>query len=202
MSRPYFVFAIISLLILTILMQVMNHDRHGQLQTQQALQFKRRAKSAMTAMAVIVTLLSIYATNLILTGIHHGVFEPDTNLTEIASRLPVTPKETPVREENLSNAILIFFKFGCSDCEAIHDDLQVALKNTPNVYYISTRSTQGLELQKRFPIEETPSAVYVYPDGERFAKFVLHTRDEHGKIILNQDFIRQILQIREQETDI
>lgn len=140
----------------------------------------------------------ICATGLILEGIQRGVFDPETSLIEIYQKLSHTPKESKLPErKNLGNAMLIFFRFGCSDCEAVYQDLSLALQNKPDIYWVSTMSNQGQDLLSKYPISETPTLIYIYPDAERFAIFELHTKDQNNNIVLNQDLLNQAIMLQE-----
>ena len=144
----------------------------------------------------------ICTTGLILEGIQRGVFDPETSLIEIYQKLPHTPKESKIPEhKNLGNAMLIFFRFGCSDCEAIYQDLSLALQNKPDIYWISTMSSQGQDLLSKYPISETPTLIYIYPDAERFAIFELHTKDQNNNIVLNQDLLNQAIMLQEKGSE-
>lgn len=157
------------------------------------------AKPYIAAMLALYACIFAYSAKMSVDGIRHGVYDPDTTLHEISERLPVTPVESAVPDD-VSGSLLIYFRFGCSDCEAVYNNLYSELKNIPNVYYVSTRSEQGLELLAKYPVEETPSAVYVYPDGTAFAKSVLHKTDNTGAVVLDRARLAELLAVRERES--
>lgn len=157
------------------------------------------AKPYIAAMLALYACIFTYSAKMSVDGIRHGVYDPDTTLREISERLPVTPEESAVPDD-VSGKLLVYFRFGCSDCEAVYNSLYSELKNIPDVYYVSTRSEHGLELLQRYPVEETPSAVYVYPDGTRFAKSVLHKTDDTGAVVLDRARLAELLAVRERKS--
>ena len=165
-----------------------------------AIEVFHKLKSIMLAVFVICFVLTIHTMNLIQTGIQHGVFDESTTVSEIVRRLPKTPKESKL-PDNPSNIFVIYFKFGCSDCEAVYPELSLQIQNRQDVYFISTRSEQGLKLQEKYPIDETPTLVYIYPDGNRFAKFKLYKKDESGQIVLAQDMLDKALELKTRTTE-
>lgn len=159
-----------------------------------------RAKLAVTGVAVICLAWSAYATDTVLTAIRHGAYDTDMGIVEMRRRIPLTPEETPVQDESeLSDCLLVYFRFGCPDCEAVHADLSKTLDDAERVYYISTRSRQGAALMERFPVDEVPCVVYVYPDGASFAKSVPYRRDASGHAVFDESRVRDLLAIRERE---
>lgn len=66
-------------------------------------------------------------------------------------------------DDGLRGAVLIYYKPGCADCEAIWDALSEALveADRPDVYLINTRSPTGRALLEKYPVKEVPAGVYV-----------------------------------------
>lgn len=160
-----------------------------------AIEVFHKLKSIMLAVFVICFVITIHTINLIQTGIQHGVFDEDTTISEIVRRLPKTPKESEL-PDNPSDIFIIYFKFGCSDCEAVYPELSRQVRNQPDVYFISTRSEQGKALQEKYPIDETPTLVYIYPDGTRFAKFLLYEKDPSGQVVLAQAMLDRAFELK------
>lgn len=103
-----------------------------------------------------------------------------------------SPKESKINPENVApGSIVIFYKYGCTDCEAIYKDLKTELNNISDVYWVSSESTTGASLRESYPIEEVPTGVYIRNDtlsgNVTFSKFVLYTTDKDGNTILNTD---------------
>lgn len=83
------------------------------------------------------------------------------NIYDNIEKLPIENK----LPENLKNKLIIYYKFGCGDCESIHNELQEVLHEYKDVYIIYTRSKQGKELRKTYPVEKVPSGMYIQSDG-------------------------------------
>lgn len=84
--------------------------------------------------------------NIITNNIEHGFVDQSESLPE-----------------NLQGCIIIYFKYGCSDCGRIHDDLleYVETNNVQNIYFVSTRSEKGKQLLETYPVMSVPTGVYV-----------------------------------------
>lgn len=156
-----------------------------------------------SSVSIVLAIIAFGAALTVKAGISHGVYSPNTSLIEILEKLPKTFKESKLPEDNseLSDKIIIYFRFGCHDCESIYQDLTLAMKDTPDVYYISTRSEQGKQLMEKYPVDETPSLVYIYPDGEKFAVFKLYVIGLDGNAKLNQEFLDRALEIRSKQQE-
>jgi hypothetical protein len=68
--------------------------------------------------------------------------------------------------DDLTGKIIIYVKYGCPDCEGIHDDLlsyleRSSLKNKEDYYFVSTRSKKGKELLAKYEVFDVPAAVYI-----------------------------------------
>lgn len=65
--------------------------------------------------------------------------------------------------DDLKGCIIIYFKYGCIDCEKIHDDLLTHLENvdTSKIYFVSTRSEKGKQILSQYPVNAVPSGVYI-----------------------------------------
>ena len=50
--------------------------------------------------------------------------------------------------EDLRGCIIVYIKYGCIDCEEIHDGITSYIKDNDvkNIYFVSTRSAKGKEL--------------------------------------------------------
>ena len=201
MSRPYILVTLLLLAILTLLTAYIIYACHSKNPGQTNLQAMKRIKSIQSAaiiLAIIVTITATAAVNLVLAGIQHGVYDPNTSLFTILTKLPNTPKESNIdKTANLSNAYLIFFKFGCSDCEAVYQDLKLAIDGQSDIYWVSTHSVQGKLLLNKYPVSETPSMVYIYPNNNKFAVFRLHTKNTNGSIILDRTMLKRALAMRQ-----
>lgn len=65
--------------------------------------------------------------------------------------------------EDLSGCIIIYVKYGCIDCDEIHDGITSYLneKETNNIYFVSTRSEKGQKLLEQYPVTAVPTGIYI-----------------------------------------
>lgn len=101
------------------------------------------------------------------TAISHGMgtdyaFTNHT-ATQLQTKIDKTPQED-VLPDDLSNTLIIYYRFGCRDCESIYETLTREIKDISRIYWVSSRSKQGLSLRKLYPIQTTPTGVYVKKD--------------------------------------
>lgn len=86
--------------------------------------------------------------------------------------------QSNVLPNDLKGCIIIYFKYGCSDCEKIHDDIldYINEKNVTNLYFVSTRSEKGIELLQQYSVDTVPSGIYIMknPTGsiERYTEIL------------------------------
>lgn len=118
-------------------------------------------------------------------GLYYSIFR--LKWGEMNRHTKLSPEESELPDD-LSNTIIIYFKYGCPDCEAIFKDEKRALKNTPNVYWVSTRSKQGKKLLKTYEVLEVPAGVYINADKQGSSYILYTTETKNGKptVILNQ----------------
>lgn len=77
-----------------------------------------------------------------------------------------TNQNTPISEEvslDDDGAIVILYKYGCPDCEAIYDELNDFLTDADidNVYFVASSSESGETLIEEGQITSVPSAIYI-----------------------------------------
>ena len=75
--------------------------------------------------------------------------------------------------DDLTGCIIIFVKFGCPDCENVHDKLVKCLEdnNVENVFFVSSRSEKGKELVEKYQIQAVPSGTYFKKQGEPGSRY-------------------------------
>ena len=96
----------------------------------------------------------------------HGLYTTDITIYKMITGIQNSHKEDKL-PDNLDNKIIIYYRFGCPDCETIYNDLNAYISdNNLNVYYVSTRSTQGKKLLKQFPVKTVPTGIYIYKNNQ------------------------------------
>lgn len=61
--------------------------------------------------------------------------------------------------------ILIYYRFGCGDCEAVYDSLKVATAGKEDIYWVASRQSVGRELLQKYAVQEVPAGVVILGDG-------------------------------------
>lgn len=125
----------------------------------------------------------------------HGMTDENFSSMSIISvihSISNSPVEDNIDVDNISGGtIIIYYKFGCKDCEAIYKDLKTAINDIDDVYWISTKSETGEALLEKYPVTEVPSGIYIRNNtlsgSVTFSKFILYTVDENGNSVLNND---------------
>lgn len=129
----------------------------------------------------------------------HGLYTNDITFSELVQGVNNSPEESTLPDD-LSGAVIIYYKFGCSDCEAIYKDLSAAVSGHSDIYWVSTRSEQGKKLLETYPTEEVPAGIYIrqdnYNDTIPFTSKLLFTTDEDGNTVLDKQAIERLLYLQ------
>lgn len=140
----------------------------------------------------------------------HGMPSEDYTGISIAKAIHSianSPVESKMDTDDVpGGTIILYYKFGCKDCEAVYKDLKAQTKDIADVYWISTESKTGETLLDKYPVTEVPSGVYVrnhtLSGSVTFSKFVLYTTDQDGNTVLNNDTyygLPRLLSMKENE---
>lgn len=143
-------------------------------------------------LAILASMIAISAQATIDLATKHGrgpadVFE---TIEQTWHKIDNSPVESTLPED-LTNAIVVYFKYGCLDCEATLEDTQKMLENVSDVYWIATRSKTGEKLREQFPVSEVPSAIVINEDGT-YAQKIIYSR-QNGKSVIDKDALTTII---------
>ena len=123
-------------------------------------------------------------------SIKHGYIEDSDTI----------PKET----EDLYGKIIIFFKFGCPDCEAIHDALDAKGfigNDSDDIYFVSSKSELGNSLLTSMDIEleEVPSILYIKKNEDiiPYTLYILYKK-ENKKSVLDEEVLDRIIELHDE----
>lgn len=61
--------------------------------------------------------------------------------------------------------ILIYYRFGCGDCEVVYDSLKEATAGKADIYWVASRQSAGQELLQKYAVPEVPAGVVILVDG-------------------------------------
>lgn len=153
----------------------------------------------LTSCTVFLTGITwIFSLNLFYTAYQHGFREyMKQNIHDIINSVEYSPEEDTLPND-ITNITVIYYRFGCKDCEKMYHSLSEKFDNVSDVYWIATRSKQGTKLRETFPIETVPSAIYI-SDKETAVLFELYTKStENNKttIELNENGIDDLFKYR------
>lgn len=150
------------------------------------------------ALALYAALTAISACTLADIMKDHGCENPMKYKADIQSvwkSIRNTPTEDLLPDTS-EDKLIIYYRFGCSDCELLYHKMEQELQNIPNVYWIATRSEQGKEIRKKYPVKTVPSGV-VIKDGKTKTR-VLYKKNRKD-ITLNIQNLRELEHAMENE---
>lgn len=151
------------------------------------------------SVAIITMILLILLMGEYIVATFHGLYTTDLTVKQLHTGIKNTPVEDKLPDD-IEGCIIIFYKFGCTDCGAIYEDLSAYTKDLENVYWISSRSEQGKALRVTYPIESVPTAIYIHvnSDDNSYTKKALHADDNNGNTILDTSAFERLLYLQEQ----
>lgn len=163
---------------------------------------KTKLRYAMTAVTLICAVISVINVILYQKAIEHGLYTNDISITKMLTGINNSPNEDSLPNDinDLKGCIIIYYRFGCKDCEGIYKELtQYISDNNMTVRFISTRSQQGQKLMKIYPIQEVPTGIYIHKNQtgyDEFTKKVLYTQTENGESKLLTEAIERLKELQ------
>lgn len=129
-------------------------------------------------------------------ALNHGLYDNKISISDMVSGIINSPKEDALPED-VSGAIIVYYKFGCPACEVVCADLKSATNKKENIYWVSTRSEQGKALLKKYPIEKVPSGIYIKRnesgDGANYIQKLLYEKKDDTVILATENLERLLL---------
>lgn len=112
---------------------------------------------------------------------------------------------------DLTGCIVIFYRYGCPDCKAIHDDLMKAIESHKDnkIYFVSTRSDKGRQLlhpdgnEEKYLVNDVPAIVYYQTygsDSQKVKKSILYTFDDKKNPVFDSQVFDIIIRYQNGET--
>ena len=148
---------------------------------------------------IILILFMITCVIAINHGFTKGTLKNNVSIGKMLTSIRESPSESEL-PDNLNGCIIIYYKFGCPDCEAVYDELKDKLSDKPNVYWASSRSKQGKKLLEKYPVEKVPTGIYIYKNPEQnatdFVQKQLYEKDENNNTILQEDNLNRLLELK------
>ena len=110
----------------------------------------------------------------------HGMYDFRCNYFKMLHCTQYTPIQD-VLPSKLDGCIIVYYKFGCPDCEAIYNEVKETVDNDKKIYWVSSRSKKGKQLIKEHKITEVPTGVYVSSTGKYYVQKSLYTNGKYNK---------------------
>lgn len=154
-----------------------------------------RTDTALCGICILLAGLAIWLGITKATAIRHGDYNAPLSVSRAVTAIEYSPEENVLPEDynELKGKIILYFRFGCQDCEDVYEDLSRQIEPVKDdVYWVSTRSEQGEKLRETYPVDHVPSLVYISTTGEAF-KYRLDT-DFGDRAGLDMDVLKNILQ--------
>lgn len=151
--------------------------------------------AALCGICILVTGLALWLGMTKATAIRHGDYNAPLSVSRAITAIEYSPEEDVLPDDysELKGKIILYFRFGCQDCEDVYEDLSRQIEPVrDDVYWVSTRSEQGERLRETYPVDHVPSLVYISTTGEAF-KYRLDT-DFGDRAGLDMDVLKNILQ--------
>ena len=107
-----------------------------------------------------------------------------TNAEGLWKTIHTSPIESKLPDDlnTLKQSVIIYYRFGCPDCDAVYPELSKIFSQIDNVYWIASRSEQGKTLLEKYPVNEVPTAIYIKSDGTQLT-YVLYENTNNGTTI-------------------
>lgn len=151
-----------------------------------------RFASAILGLAGFVYLLAGIQTTSIAAS--HGMYQDNLSWSEITQNIRTTPTEDKLPKD-LTGCLILYYRFGCSDCEAVYPAMSVFFEDYEDIYWISTRSDQGKQLRETYPVSHVPTGVYITDSGTGVYRTMYF--DSTNEVLFNETHAEELLQLYE-----
>lgn len=130
----------------------------------------------------------------------HGLCDTDITIQQMLTSTQLSPRETPLPEQP-AGSLIVYYRYGCADCEAIYPQLHQQLRNIDHVYWVNTRSQQGMTLRENYPTGQTPSILYIPNNASvPYVIEILYEYDDDGNSVLRQASVDRMLDLLEKQS--
>lgn len=160
---------------------------------------KRKEQKPALWWLLVPLCITIFIGSNIINAYLHGMYDFNMSFRNMLTHIKLSPLEDKLPSK-LQQCIIIYYKFGCADCEGIYDNLKISIQDKENIYWVSSRSEQGKKLRELYPIDAVPTGVYIYSDSTasapRYIKKVLYERDDGGNVHLHKVNLERLLELQ------
>lgn len=118
------------------------------------------------------------------------------------NKSPVADKGSEIDSQG---NILIYYRFGCQDCEAIYHELKKEVSGKNNVYWIASRQHEGQKLLQKYTVSEVPAGVIIQ-SNDMYISYILYkeitdTITNETKIEFNIEGLNRLLELQQKEIE-
>lgn len=139
-------------------------------------------------------------------GAKRGMTMDDWKSENVAEIIRIN-NETPVSQtlpKERNGAIVILYRYGCPDCEAIYDDLHETIDELglKDVYYVASSSEYGQELVEEGDIRYVPTGVYLRHEALANGASITHISlaSENGnETVLDEAALKRLALLQEKQ---
>lgn len=125
---------------------------------------------------------------MVYTGFDHGLtkshFETKSlmNVQQLNNKTPEYVEYEGLTEEEIvkefSGKLIYYYRYGCADCSAIHDKLELFMKSSEyEMVAIETRTDFGKQMLDLYGVDEVPAGIVIMNDGTYRAALLCKTED-------------------------
>lgn len=124
----------------------------------------------------------------------HGMYQDNLSWNKITKNIRTTPNEDNLPKD-LTDCIILYYRFGCSDCEAVYPAMSAFFEDYEDVYWVSTRSDQGEKLRETYPVSHVPTGIYITDSGTGVYRTLYF--DSTDEILFDETHAEELLQLYE-----
>lgn len=110
---------------------------------------------------------------------------------------PVTDRSVNLDQQG---NILIYYRFGCRDCEAVYDELKTEVEEKENIYWVASRQSEGQKLLQKYTVSEVPTGVVIQKEGMYIShvlcNFVYDRQDGTGSVRLDTHALNRLVELQ------
>lgn len=139
-------------------------------------------------------------------GEKRGMTMDDWKSENVAEIIHIN-SETPVSQtlpKERNGAIVILYRYGCPDCEAIYDDLHEAIDelDLKDVYYVASSSEYGQKLVEEGDIRYVPTGVYLRHEALANGASITHIQlasEDGNETVLDNAALKRLALLQEKQ---
>lgn len=165
-----------------------------------------KSKRMSRVLAVVSALLFIPYMTIAVIACRHGADLESLQRFGILRTIHAV-QNSPVMDKSVNHDqqgnILIYYRFGCRDCEAVYDDLKAVVEGKENIYWVASRQSEGQKLLQKYTVSEVPAGVIIQGDGmyvsHVLCNFVYDGSNETGHMQLDTHALNRLLELQKRE---